>query len=314
MRYLFVIVCFVTLGLGLGPYTARSKTLALEPSSDWRLREYDDKCRISRTYGTGEDRLTLWVDKGGPGPSFNITLIGRPVRSPYGPTIGLTFSPGEEVRRNYIKSKSSKGRPVIAMFGVQPVSLEPEQAAAVETEEKGEGTEEKVDLSVASVSDVVSEDTLKARYTAVTSMDLKSGVIDPISLKMVDLLEMAEPLFACSQELALRLEGRTLDGGDAKGKPSTPRDQKTWAKKIQANYPLHLLREGEEGSVGVRLTVNKAGRASFCEVISYSGPASFNDTACLLLLRHAVFNPALDAEGNPHASFYKTTVTYSIRK
>ena len=314
MRYLYVIVCFVTFGLGLPPYAAHSKTLTLKPSSDWRLREYDDKCRMSRTYGSGEDRLTLWIDKGGPGPSFNITLIGRPVRSPFGPTIGLTFSPGEEVRRNYIESKSSKGRPVMAMFGVQPVSLEPEQAATDEAQEKGEGTEETVDLSAASVSDVASVETVKARYAAVTSMDLKSGVIDPISLKMDDLLEMAEPLFACSQELAIRLGGRTPDGVYLKGTPSTPRDQKTWAKKIQANYPLHLLREGEEGTVGVRLTVNKAGRASFCEVISYSGPASFNDTACLLLLRHAVFNPALDADGNPRSSFYKTTVTYTIRK
>ncbi|MEO0698113.1 MAG: energy transducer TonB [Pseudomonadota bacterium] len=314
MRFLVLLVCLAASGIGIFPESARAKTLELEPSSDWRLREYDDKCRVSRTYGSGEDRITMWIDKGGPGPSFNITLIGRPVRSPYGPTVGLSFSPGEEVNRNYIELKSSKGRPVMVMFGVLPVSLEPEKPAATNADAREEGEGETVDLMQASVSDVVSEDTLRARYAAVTSMNLKRGVIDPISLKMDDLLEMAEPLFACSQELATRLEGRTPDGGNTQGTPSTPRDLATWAKKIQANYPLHLLREGEEGSVGVRLTVNKAGRASFCEVISYSGPASFNDTACLLLLRHAVFNPALDAEGNPHASFYKTTVTYSISK
>ncbi|MEM6856701.1 MAG: energy transducer TonB [Pseudomonadota bacterium] len=309
---LFLVAAAMLTGGGLT--SPASADVVLKPSSDWRLREYDDKCRISRTYGSGEDRLTMWLDKGGPGPGFNITLIGRPVRSPYGPTVGLTFAPGEEVRRNFIESKSSKGRPVMAMFGVQPVSLDPDKPAADDAPKGGEGTEETVNLSAASVSDVASEETMKARYAAVTSMDLKTGVIEPISLKMDDLLEMAEPLFACSQKLAIRLKGRTPDGGYAKGTPSTPRDLATWAKKIQANYPLHLLREEEEGLVGVRLTVNKAGRASFCEVTRYSGPASFNDTACLQLLRHARFNPALDAEGNPRASFYETTVTYAIRK
>lgn len=313
MRLVSLFVCFGALSLWASADIASAKTLTLKPSSDWRLREYDDKCRMSRTYGSGEDRLTLWIDKGGPGPSFNINLIGRPVRSPYGPTVGLTFAPGEEVRRNYIESKSSKGRPVMAMFGVQPVSLAPGKPAPDDTQETDERTEETVDLSAGSVSDVVSVETVKARYAAVTSMDLNSGVIEPISLKMDDLLEMAEALFACSQELAIRLEGRTPDGDYIKGTPSTPRDMETWAEKISANYPLHLLREGEEGSVGVRLTVNKAGRASFCEVTRYSGPASFNDTACLQLLRHALFNPALDAEGNPRAAFYETTVRYVIR-
>lgn len=314
MRLVSLSVCFSALSLWANAEAAHAETLTLKPSSDWRLREYDDKCRMSRSYGSGEDRLTLWIDKGGPGPSFNITLIGRPVRSPYGPTVGLTFSPGEEVRRNYVESKSSKGRPVMAMFGVQPVSLEPEQPAVDDTEENDEETEETVDLSAASVSDVVSVETVMARYAAVTSMDLKSGVIDPISLKMDDLLEMAEPLFACSQALAIRLNGRTADGGYSKGTPSTPRDLDKWAKEIQANYPLHLLREEEEGSVSVRLTVNKGGRASFCEITRYSGPASFNDTACLQLLRHARFNPALDADGNPRSSFYETTLRYLINK
>ena len=314
MRFFALLIGLMLCSAGAFPQIARAKTLELEPSSDWRLREYDDKCRMSRTYGSGDDRLTLRIDKGGPGPGFNMILIGRPVRNPYGPTVGLTFAPGEEVRRNYIESESSKGRPVMAMFGVQPVSLEPESSAADGTTMKEEGEGETVDLSQASVSDVASEDVLKARYAAVTSIDLKSGVIEPISLKTDDLLEMAEPLFACAQKLANRLAWRRPEGGSTNGTPSTPRDMESWASKIQANYPHHLVLKGEEGSVGVRLTVNKSGRATFCEVIRYSGPASFNDTACLLLLRHARFNPAMDSEGNPRASFYKTTVRYTIDK
>ena len=66
--------------------------------------------------------------------------------------------------------------------------------------------------------------------------------------------------------------------------------------------------------MAVRLTVNKEGRASFCEVTGYSGPVSFNETACLQLLRHARFDPARNAEGNPVSSFYSTRITYRLNK
>ena len=286
--------------------------LVLEPTSDWRLREYEDKCRISRNFGTEEDKLTLWIDKGGPGPGVNITLIGRPVRSPYGATVYTAFAPSEPIARNFIAAKSSKGRPVLTMFGVQPISFEPEQM--VEAQDLLDDREEEtVDLTKASLAQNVSEETLKGRYSAITSFDVSKGVIEPISLKLGAFLPAVEQLMDCTKSLTERLT-RASDGTYAKGTPSTPEGLEKWSKKIQAKYPFHLLRERQEATVDVRITVNKVGRASYCEVTKYSGPASFNDTACLLMLRHARFNPALDEEGNPVPSFYQTTISYRIRR
>ena len=62
----------------------------------------------------------------------------------------------------------------------------------------------------------------------------------------------------------------------------------------------------------MRLTIDKVGAPTFCEVTGYSGPASFNDTACLQLLRHARFAPATNAAGDPVASFYSTRITYRL--
>ena len=136
-------------------------------------------------------------------------------------------------------------------------------------------------------------------------------MIDPLTLELDDMLPMGNKLFDCAASLSQRLSrGPPEEGGLEKG--VTTLDVASWAKKIQENYPAHLLRAEQQGTVAVRLTVNKEGRASFCEVTGYSGPVSFNETACLQLLRHARFNPATDAAGNPVASFYSTRITFRL--
>ena len=57
------------------PFSAQAQTLQLEPKSDWKLREYDDKCRVSRVFGEGENQTTLWVEQGGAEPLYNLSLI-----------------------------------------------------------------------------------------------------------------------------------------------------------------------------------------------------------------------------------------------
>lgn len=135
------------------------------------------------------------------------------------------------------------------------------------------------------------------------------GVIDPITLELDRVLPMADDLWTCTMALTERLSQDRVAAG---GKRVEAVDQQIWAAKIQENYPRHLAMTEQQGSVAVRLTVNGEGRPTFCEVTGYSGPVSFNDTACLQLLRHARFSPATDAAGSPVASFWSTRITYRL--
>ena len=299
--------CLALAALGFAS-PALAEPLRLQPTSPWELREYDDKCRMIRTFGEGEDELTLWVDKGGPGPGVNITLIGRPVRSPYGAYVRVAFAPGEAVERNFITATSSKGRPVLGLFGVQMVSLladRPEAPAAADT------AEETVALGDSELAAYADEDTIKRRYGQITALEMSGGVINPITLELDRVLPMANELMACTNALTKRLaQDFAAAGGMGKGPQAV--DAPVWAAKIQENYPTHLARTEQQGSVAVRLTIDKAGKPTFCEVTAYSGPAAFNETACLQLLRHAKFTPATDGAGNPVASFYSTRITYRL--
>jgi TonB family protein len=304
-RALSILAGFALVATATAPVAAAP--LRLAPTSDWQLRAYDDKCRMIREFGEGEDAMTLWIDKGGPGPGVNLTLIGRAVRSPYGAYVRVGFAPGEPVERNFITANSSKGRPVLGLFGVVPVSLLAESAA----KEAAPATdaEESVDFAQAAATEFADEATLRKRFAAIEALELSGGVIDPVTLELDRFLPMSDDLMKCAMELTKRLSQDLVAAG---GKRVEPVDQQIWAAKIQENYPAHLARTGQQGTVAVRLTINKQGSPTFCEVTANSGPVSFNDTACLQLLRHARFSPATNADGEPVASFWSTRITYKL--
>lgn len=92
----------------------------------------------------------------------------------------------------------------------------------------------------------------------------------------------------------------------------SPRSEARWARAIGSNYPRSAVRRGEEGTVGVRVTVGSNGRISDCSVTRSSGSSSLDTAACRGMGRYARFNPALDDAGNPTSSTYRTSITYRL--
>lgn len=90
------------------------------------------------------------------------------------------------------------------------------------------------------------------------------------------------------------------------------KNERSWAARIQENYPARALREEIEGTVGVRVTVTPDGRATGCSVTSSSGSDILDAAACAGMERYARFEPALDAAGNPTNGSYSTRITYKL--
>jgi len=65
------------------------------------------------------------------------------------------------------------------------------------------------------------------------------------------------------------------------------------------DYPASAIRNEEQGTVRVRLTIDTNGRVSDCSVTSGSGSSALDNATCSLLRRRARFTPARDSNGNP---------------
>lgn len=90
--------------------------------------------------------------------------------------------------------------------------------------------------------------------------------------------------------------------------PAPPRPVISQAAKAKANlnslfstddYPPGPLRNGEQGTTAVRITVGTDGRVSDCSVTSSSGSGALDSATCSIIKRRARYTPAKDQAGNP---------------
>lgn len=98
----------------------------------------------------------------------------------------------------------------------------------------------------------------------------------------------------------------------SKARGVQPKGQRSWAARIQENYPRRAAQEEIEGTVGVRVTVTADGRATSCSVTSSSGSNILDDAACKDLERYGRFEPALNDDGSPISAGWSTRITYKL--
>jgi len=98
----------------------------------------------------------------------------------------------------------------------------------------------------------------------------------------------------------------------SQARAATAKNQSSWARRIQENYPARAIRDEVEGRVGVRVTISPDGRVSACSVTSSSGSGVLDEAACEGMQRYARYDPALDAAGNPTTGSASTTIVYQL--
>ncbi|WP_156313466.1 energy transducer TonB [Erythrobacter sp. SG61-1L] len=91
-------------------------------------------------------------------------------------------------------------------------------------------------------------------------------------------------------------------------KPITPPNR--WIG--EDDYLPIAVRNGTEGTVPVRLTVDPEGFVSGCRVLGTSGSALLDAYTCELLPERARFEPARDRDGNPTVGYWSTRVIWRM--
>jgi hypothetical protein len=79
-----------------------------------------------------------------------------------------------------------------------------------------------------------------------------------------------------------------------------------------SDYPMDMLQIGQPALVEFRLSVSEDGKPTACHIQATTRPKEFDDAVCKSLLRRAAFEPALDSEGKPIASYWRSRVRFQI--
>jgi protein TonB len=78
------------------------------------------------------------------------------------------------------------------------------------------------------------------------------------------------------------------------------------------DYPQSAIRNEEQGTTAVRLTIGGDGRVSDCNITSSSGSSALDNATCSILRRRARFTPAKDQAGNPISDTYSQRIRWEL--
>ena len=285
--------------------TPAARTLA--PSSDWILKYDDDSCRLLRLFGEGHDKAVLILERYVSGDEFDMIVAGSPLEE-IGDKSKLddftyTFGPDEEPQ------SQNEGFGVFGEYDPAVVVT-----GAVFGRDEGEEADRKWKKpdadEIPEAYDPLEHSFSAERETKIRWLQVSRGSEQPVRLDTGPMQAPLEQMRKCTDAL---MGAWGIDVA-AHAKLTRPVMEKTnpgrWLRV--EDYPTHLIASGTQGIVQFRLSVDTRGKPTDCHIQRSTRPAEFDEVVCEALMRRARFVPALDANGAPIASYYRTTVKFVI--
>lgn len=247
----------------------------LAPSSKWRMDYGRTQCQLLRTFGEGQDAVTLQFSMIDPEPPIELGLAARgvpPTRGDRPATLSTTTVPS--IQANAIGSGPSG--PVAGILQFRPSK---DLRKAIERD-AAEGRLTRLDIDFVRGWGVA---------LALGPMKAPLAALD----RCVD--DLVASLGLDPAEQRARTQGPTPVGGAAQ-----------WFRPD--DYPFVL--RGISGMVIIRAVVGADGRPTECAVAKAGGDPAFEALTCELLMKRARFTPATGAANNPISSYWTARVAW----
>lgn len=269
----------------------------LAPTSKWVLGYYDERCSLSRDFGSGDASVRLQLDSFGAWASFRLTVSGKAVPKSHSPTgkgsYRFTGDPDDR-EETLLQGTNDKDLLPAVTFGVTFLPFaERQRWDKMSDKEKREQLPHQQPW--ADYEHTV--DTIRVAFGRGAPVELNVGRMD-VPLK--EMRKCVDELYKTwgldpAQQMALTRFASPL--------PSAVR-------RTQEDYPSRQRMNGISAFVPVRLLVSADGNASSC-VVQSAVDQDFKAAVCSHLA--GKYEPALDAKGNPIASMYYTSVLYLMQ-
>lgn len=273
-------------------------SLVLKPSSAWHVDYADDRCRLARQFGEGEELTYAFFDRYGPTEYFRLTVAGKPVKTfAEKGDAAVQFGPTEAEQKIFFFNGNLAKQPALIFAGrmrVAPATAS-EFAAATKSDD-----DEPVDFAPIS----------EARQKAIRYLTIGKPLRRSVTLETGSMRGPFVALDKCIDNLMTTWGIDTAKHKTLTRKLKPRQSPGKWV--VSSDYPLDMLASGQPAIVEFRLSVGSDGVPSACHIQSTTRPKEFDDAVCKSVMRRALFDPALDAEGKPLASYYRNTVRFQI--
>ncbi len=290
----FIVAGLAAFALSSGltaPAIADDKVTVLKPATPWNVDYGEEKCRLARIFGEGDSRSLLFIEQWGPDAKFGFTVAGPALRRFKGrrPTALVTYDGAAPTSAEPFRGEVEEFGPAIVYASM---ALVPEPEA------------DSLDKVATQLPQLELEQAARSRFVALEqggrTVKFMTGPLD----------QAFEVLNQCSEQ---RLNEWGLDIEKHRTLTRMPfwTNQQEIVDRIVKTYPQRALRAGESAIARLRVNVNEKGQVTECVTLKATDTNILNSPACRQMQK-AEFEPALDSEGKPMASFYQTSIIYRI--
>lgn len=287
------LICFAALAGVVGQAAIAAEPIVLAPSSNWHLDYAEQSCRLARTFGDAENRSLAYFTQHGPSDAFEMTFSGEPLkRFSANRDVITQFGPiGGEWEIRPFKGDMDGFGPALIYSGV---NLEEDTEEADADFAEILTSFPAIDVERAQGMDYVeiSQRNHKVRFG--------TGPLD----------QAFAALNACSEDL-LASWGLNVEQHRSLTRMVVWTNSDKIVPQILRDYPAKALRSGEQGIVRALLLVDEKGEVEDCRLDNATTAKALPAQACKAL-QEAIFEPALDSQGQPMRSFYLTKIVYKM--
>ncbi len=280
---------------------AASEPLVLVPSSKWQLDYSQESCKLARTFGEGDQAITMLLTRYSPSPKFSMMLAGERLKGiPARSNMKIRFGDSEDVQKlDYLGGNAGELPALFLASSAQIHKLTDAEEKALKAREEGDPRGELDDLARS-----------LAAADAADHIWLDTPGGKPIRLETGSLGKPFRAFDTCIDNL-VKHWGVDMEAYRQRTRDPVPKSSPgRWI--LPSDYPRDLINNGGQGIVHFRLSIAPNGDVTGCHIQGATEGDGFQKVTCETLTQRGKFVPALDANGQPIASYYASTVRFEI--
>lgn len=276
--------------------SAAPKPTVLEPNTAWNVNWNENFCTLQRVFGTGDQLLLLRMNSYEPGYRFEFFVTGPQIAAFVArDDITLQFGANAPLEVPFGQSAKTDSFGPAIIFGMDIRSERPENSKDANSDDSEESGKPPVAADPA--FDATLDGIMLTRHRQQIKLETHAmaGALKALR-SCVDGMMSNWGLDPAVQSHLMR--------------SAKPRNRRDMVRRIQAFYPLSQAVRGHQGRLSVFAIVDESGKPRSCNAQATYSDAAFSKQPCEIIME-TQFEPALDAQGQPVASYFQTMIFYS---
>jgi len=290
MRFNLWTITLASILSGVVAPPASAKDLA--PTSVWALDYADDSCALRRSFGEGRDHTYLEFRRFSPGTLLQTTVASGRMRARNPADISFRFGDGEwsEQRAfSLVMEAPLKGGVLFTSTIVDP------------SDQAIDGDMPDANIDWRSIE--------QAATDGKRTLRLRGAFASELNMQLGSLRAPINALNDCIDELMTHW-GIDVEAHKTLTRRPTPIDMAAASRMV--GYPPKMAAKGMPGMVNVRLAIDERGMITGCRIQMPLSDPEFEASSCADIQHAFEFEPALDKDGDPIASYWITRVVFQI--